>query len=204
MAQLPASQTFNQLGIFTRLLVLGAFLLLAIGQIAHYVAPSIVTVPAVFAVVGLAAYFTAIVRAPPIGTLLIIEMTGSYEQMLPLLVSSFCAYAVAEGLKDLPIYEALLERDLVRNQPTISLKEPIVAEFEIEQDAPFDGKEVRTLGLPPGCVLVRCIDDGRETVPTASTRLEAHMKITVVIAPEVTYGLATLRAGCKAKRDGEF
>jgi hypothetical protein len=32
--------------------------------------------------------------------------------MLPLLLSCFCAYIVAEYLKDLPIYEALLQRDL--------------------------------------------------------------------------------------------
>lgn len=190
-------------GIFAPLLVLGALLGLAIGQIAHTLVPAVVPVPAVFAVVGMAAYFTAIVRAPLTGTLLIIEMTGSYEQMLPLLVSSFCAYAVAEGLKDLPIYEALLERDLVRNQPIISLKEPMVVDFEIERGAPFDGLEVRALGLPAGCMLVRCVDDGRETVPTASTRLEAHMKITALIAPEVENGLDKLREGCKAKRDEE-
>jgi CIC family chloride channel protein len=187
-------------GIFAPLLVLGALLGLAIGQITHYFAPSVVPIPAVFAVVGMAAYFTAIVRAPLTGTLLIIEMTGNYEQMLPLLVSCFCAYAVAEGLKNLPIYEALLERDLVRNQPTINLKEPMVVDFEIERGAPFDGQEVRHLGLPPGCVLVRCVLDGRESVPTATTRLEAHMKITAVIAPEAADGLAILREGCKATK----
>ncbi len=54
----------------------------------------------------MAAYFAAIVRAPLTGIMLIIEMTGNYSQMLPLLVACFCAYAVAEFLKDLPIYEA--------------------------------------------------------------------------------------------------
>jgi CIC family chloride channel protein len=119
--------------------------------------------------------------------------------MLPLLVSCFFAYAVAEWMKDLPVYEALLERDLSRSQPSINLKEPMVIDFEIEQGAPFDGQEVRTLGLPPGCMLVRCILDGRETVPTAATRLEAHMKVTAVIAPEAADGLALLRRGCKGK-----
>lgn len=187
-------------GIFAPLLVLGALLGLAVGQVAHYFAPNIVPIPAVFAVVGMAAYFTAIVRAPLTGTLLIIEMTGNYEQMLPLLVSCFCAYAVAEGMKDLPIYEALLERDLMHNRPNISLKEPMVIDFEIEAGAPFDGQEVRMLGLPPGCVLVRCMFDGREIVPTALTRLEAHMKITAVIAPEASDSLESLRLGCKAER----
>ena len=46
--------------------------------------------------------------------MLITEMTGTYSYMLPLLVSCFCAYAVSEYLKQAPIYESLLERDLHR------------------------------------------------------------------------------------------
>lgn len=186
-------------GIFAPLLALGALLGLAIGQIAHALAPAAVPEPAVFAVVGMAAYFAAIVRAPLTGIALVVEMTGNYQQMLPLLVACFCAYAVAELMKDLPIYEALLERDLMRWGTHIALREPMIIEFEIEQDAPFVGKEVRMLGLPPGCILIRCVQNGREFVPKASTRLEAHMKITAVIAPEADDSLTILYEGCKRR-----
>jgi CIC family chloride channel protein len=185
-------------GIFAPLLVLGALIGLAIGQITHYLAPNIVPIPEVFAVVGMAAYFTAIVRAPLTGIMLIVEMTGNYSQMLPLLVSCFCAYAVAELLKDLPIYEALLERDLKRGGDAHVLKEPVVVEFTIQADAPFAGQEVRNLGLPSGCILVRCADGKREWVPKANTRLEPHMRITAVIAPDASDGLEMLRHGCEA------
>lgn len=188
-------------GIFAPLLALGALLGLALGQIANRIAPGIVPLPAVFAVVGMAAYFTAIVRAPLTGIVLIVEMTGNYRQMLPLLVACFCAYAVAELLKDLPIYEALLERDLLRDGAHIKLKEPMVIDLVVERKAPFVGQEVRMLGLPPGCVLVRCTEGSRAFVPTAMTRLKAHMKITVVIAPEADQGLAILRNGCKGKKE---
>ncbi|MBE0669598.1 MAG: H(+)/Cl(-) exchange transporter ClcA [Anaerolineales bacterium] len=187
-------------GIFAPLLALGALLGLALGQIANRIVPGIVPQPAVFAVVGMAAYFTAIVRAPLTGIVLIVEMTGNYHQMLPLLVACFFAYAVAELLKDLPVYEALLERDLFRDGAHIKIKEPMVIDLVIEQGAPFAGQEVRMLGLPPGCVLVRCTEGGRAFVPTASTHLESHMKITVVVAPEATHGLTILRNGCKAQK----
>ncbi len=187
-------------GIFAPLLALGALLGLALGQIANRIAPGIVPQPAVFAVVGMAAYFTAIVRAPLTGIVLIVEMTGNYHQMLPLLVACFCAYAVAELLKDLPIYEALLERDLLRDGAHIKLKEPMVIDLVVAQGASFVGQEVRMLGLPPGCVLVRCATGGRAFVPTANTRLEPHMKITVLIAPEATQGLTILRNGCKDRK----
>lgn len=101
-------------GIFAPLLVLGALVGLGIGQAAHLVSPNLVPIPAAFAVVGMAAYFVAVVRAPLTGIVLITEMTGTYSYMLPLLVSCFCAYAVAEYLKQAPIYESLLERDLKR------------------------------------------------------------------------------------------
>jgi len=186
-------------GIFAPLLGLGALLGLGIGRIAHEFMPYIVVEPGVFSVVGMAAYFTAIVRAPLTGVLLITEMTGSYEQMLPLLVSSFCAYAVAEYLRDVPIYEALLERDLARGGVTHGHPEAIVVEFEVGADAPFTGQTVRELGLPAGCVLIRCVLDGREWVPTAKTRMEPHMRITALIAPEASGGHEQLRRGCASR-----
>jgi CIC family chloride channel protein len=146
----------------------------------------------------MAAYFAAIVRAPLTGIMLIIEMTGNYSQMLPLLVACFCAYAVAEFLKDLPIYEALLERDLKRGGNKLLLEKPMVVDFTVQMDAPFVGVEVRSLGLPAGCILVRCSDGKREWVPKANTRLEAHLRITAVVSPEASSGLEILRQGCEA------
>jgi CIC family chloride channel protein len=181
--------------------VIGSLLGLATGEISHIFVPDVVPVPAVFAVVGMAAYFTAIVRAPLTGVALIVEMTGNYQQMLPLLISCFCAYAVAEWMRDLPVYEALLERELTRDHTHLVLKEPMVIELEVEPGAPFAGREVRMLGLPAGCVLVRCREGGHDFVPTATTRLDAHMQITAVIAPEASEALGVLRDGCKGKRD---
>ncbi len=188
-------------GIFLPLLTIGALLGLALGQIAHHCAPTIVPEAAVFAVVGMAAYFASVVRAPLTGIVLIVEMTGDYQQMLPLLVCCFCAYGVAEWMKDLPIYEALLERDLIRDEPHVAIKEPMVVELEVERGAPFAGQTVRMLGLQPGCLLIRCVEEGRELVPTAETRLEEHMRITAIIAPEAAECLTALRRGCKARSE---
>ncbi len=186
-------------GIFAPLLVLGALIGLGTGEVTHLLAPSQVPVPAIFAVVGMAAYFTAIVRAPLTGIVLIIEMTGNYAQMLPLLVACFCAYIVAEGLGELPIYENLLERDLAKGGAVLDPTETIVLELEVEPGSPFEGREVRTLGLPPGCILVHCREGNREWIPTASTLLEAHVRITAMIAPEAKGALRQLRKGCEAE-----
>jgi CIC family chloride channel protein len=47
---------------------------------------------------------------------LIVEMTGDYAMVLPLVVACVTAYGIADMLGDRPIYEALLERDLERSQ----------------------------------------------------------------------------------------
>ena len=188
-------------GIFAPLLVLGALLGLGVGEVALLVVPSANVSPAAFAVVGMAAYFTAIVRAPLTGVVLIIEMTGNYEQMLPLLISCFFAYAIAESLKDLPIYEVLLERDLLQEGDQTNHDKPVVMDFTIQEGAPFEGKLVRSLGLPAGCILVRCSNGRREWVPKANTRLEANMLITAVIEPDATKGIILLRNGCKSTHE---
>jgi CIC family chloride channel protein len=185
-------------GIFAPLLVLGALIGLGCGETTHLLVPHLVPNPAIFAVVGMAAYFTAIVRAPLTGIVLIIEMTGNYAQMLPLLVACFCAYIVAESLGQLPIYEELLERDLRRGGAPPDPTEPMVLELEVEPGSPFEGREVRELGLPAGCILVNFREGGREWIPTATTRLEAHVRITAMIAPEAEGGVRVLRHGCEA------
>jgi CIC family chloride channel protein len=97
-------------GIFAPLLVLGALGGLAFGQLAHAVFPAWAIQPEAFAVIGMGGLLTAIVRAPLTGIVLMIELTGKYDFMLPLLACCLVAYSVAEGLGDTPIYEALRER----------------------------------------------------------------------------------------------
>jgi len=97
-------------GIFAPLLVLGSLGGLAVGAGVHAILPGWAAFPETFAVIGMGAIFTATVRAPLTGIVLMIELTGQYGYMLPLLVSGLAAYGVAEALGDRPIYEALRER----------------------------------------------------------------------------------------------
>jgi CIC family chloride channel protein len=183
-------------GIFSPLLTIGAALGREVGAIAQAIFPGLVEHPGVFGVVGMGALFTGIVRAPLTGIVLIVEMTASYSQMLPLLVACFAAYATAEALRDMPVYEALLQRDLLRGGTPTSEAEPIVLELEVRPNSPYAGKEVRALGLPAGVVLVQCQDGERDFVPNANTKLKDHMRITAIVSPEAEGGARALREGC--------
>jgi len=57
---------------------------------------------------------TATIRAPLTAIVLMIELTGKYDFMLPLLVGCFAAYGIAEALGEKPIYETLRERAYAR------------------------------------------------------------------------------------------
>lgn len=188
-------------GIFAPLLVLGADIGLGIGVVAGQFLPKVVSRPHLFAVVGMAAYFTAIVRAPLTGIVLMVEMTGNYSLVLPLLVACLTAYGVADFLGDRPVYEALLERDLLRAQKVPDLDGSLLLDFTIAPGAPFDGKRVREIGLPPGAIIVMLRRRLREDVPTADSQLAAGDQMSVLIAPEATTALALLRKGTGMERE---
>ncbi len=118
-------------GIFAPLLVLGAQIGLAVGEISQRFFPKLVTHPEAFAIVGMSAYFIGIVRAPLTGVVLILEMTGNYNLLLPLLVAGICAYGIADFLGDEPIYEALLERDLLRGEENPELEDTLLLELPV-------------------------------------------------------------------------
>lgn len=183
-------------GIFAPMLALGSLLGLEVGNLAALAFPGGGVLPGAFAVVGMAAYFTSIVRAPLTGIVLIAEMTSSYALMLPLLVACLVSYAVAEALNDLPIYEALTQRELLTGGAPVH-REPMVVELDVEAGSPFDGRYVRDLALPAGLVLVRCREGNREWVPQADTVLHSHVRLTAVISPEAKDGLRRLREGCE-------
>jgi CIC family chloride channel protein len=148
----------------------------------------------------MAALFTAIVRAPLTGIVLLLEMTASYSLMLPLLATCFVAYAIADLLGDQPIYEALLERDLMRGREAAPRTgETTLIELLVEAGSPFDGRRVSDLGLPPGCLLVSVQRGGRDEVPSRDTLLGAGDRLTAVVASTVAGCVDQLRRGVKAR-----
>jgi chloride channel protein, CIC family len=94
-------------GLFAPLLVLGAQLGLLFGVFCRLLFPDLHIQPEGFAVVGMAAFFTGVVRAPLTGIVLVIEMTASVHMLLPMLGACFLAMLVPTLLHEAPIYESL-------------------------------------------------------------------------------------------------
>ena len=103
-------------GLFAPLLVLGAQLGLFFGLLCQLAFPGLHLQLEGFAVVGMAALFVAVVRAPLTGMLLVCEMTGNATMLLPMLGACFLAMLVPTLLGNAPIYDSLRELHLRRNK----------------------------------------------------------------------------------------
>jgi chloride channel protein, CIC family len=101
-------------GLFAPMLVLGSQSGLLFGTLCSRWFPSMAPHPTAFAVVGMAAFFTAVVRAPLTGIVLVTEMTASFTLLSPMLAACFAAMAVPTLLRNPPIYETLRQRALQR------------------------------------------------------------------------------------------
>jgi CIC family chloride channel protein len=101
-------------GLFAPMLVLGSQSGLFFGTLCNHWFPSAAPQPTAFAVAGMAAFFTAVVRAPVTGIVLVAEMTASFTLLLPMLASCFAAMVVPTLLGNAPIYDTLRQRALQR------------------------------------------------------------------------------------------
>ena len=99
-------------GIFAPMLALGTLFGLAFGLTIDDLFSTLDIQPMLFAVVGMSALFSATVRAPITGIVLVAEMTSSFDLLMPLLITSLFAVVTANALGGRAIYTLLLERTL--------------------------------------------------------------------------------------------
>jgi CIC family chloride channel protein len=99
-------------GLFAPILALGACIGLGFGLLCPQVVADSGATPITFAIAGMAAFLTATVRAPVTGMILIFEMTGAFNQALPMLWACFAAMAVPTLMGNLPIYDSMKARTI--------------------------------------------------------------------------------------------
>ena len=162
--------------------VMGSLIGLLVGRCLVFV-PSLSVAPPLLACVGMAAILAGSLRAPLTGVVLIIEMTGRYTLLYDLLVAAFAAYAIAELLRDVPIYEALLERDLHAGAPIAEHAGEVIEAF-VETGSRLDGARIGALRLPENVTIAMIERDGRTLAPRGNTTIRFGDHLTVVVGAE--------------------
>ena len=167
-------------GIFLPLLTLGALC----GGITHGIADAagIDISLACLMAVAMAAAFSAIVRSPVTGIVLLIEMTGDLELLIFMAGAALVAYITADLLGAEPVYEQLLHRILMQREQTAlpSRDKKVTTEISVEIGSKACGKKVSEMNMPEGCLIVSISRGGREIIPDGGTMIEPLDDIEVV------------------------
>ncbi len=97
-------------GLFAPSLYVGAVIGGAFGKLAQLAFPQVVTLPGTYALVGMGAFLSAATHAPMTGIFLLFEMTGSYQVIIPIMLTCVIGTAICRHFKK----DALDTVELVR------------------------------------------------------------------------------------------
>ena len=97
-------------GVFSPSLYLGATLGAGLGAVLRNSLPGMTTMPAAYALVGMAAVFAATSHAPITSVLIVFELTADYRMILPLMVACGASVLTARAIYRFSIYNIKLVR----------------------------------------------------------------------------------------------
>jgi len=159
-------------GIFLPLLSIGALIGCIYGNVAvrlFNLEPSFVNN---FIILAMAGYFTAVVKSPVTGIVLITEMVGSFSHLLALTLVSMTSYLVTDILKSKPVYDMLFERMLKDKGKNGFSGEPgkkALLEIAVCMGSALDGKMVKNINWPVNSLLVGVKRGESEIIPKGNT-----------------------------------
>lgn len=177
-------------GIFLPMLVIGALAGGAFSDVAVRFMGIDAYYTSNFVILAMAALFTAIVKAPITGSILITEMTGSFGHLISLITISMTAYVVSELANSAPVYEELLDRILVKTKALVHLdRSRTIVDLVVCIGSKLDGKRVKNIDWPPQCLLISIKRGDKEIVPQGDTQILAgdflYLLTSTAHAPQV-------------------
>ncbi|OUR98913.1 hypothetical protein A9Q84_05740 [Halobacteriovorax marinus] len=98
-------------GLFMPTLFMGATMGSFIGVVCANFFPEITSVSGAYALVGMGAFFAAVIRAPFTSILMVFELTRDYNIILPLMIANITSYAISSKFGNKSVYELISEQD---------------------------------------------------------------------------------------------
>ena len=138
-----------------------------------------------FVVIGMAGLFASIVRSPITGIVLVFELTGNMNNILPLAVVSLISYATANFIGVTPFYEYLFEKIVSTDHKKPSFfetDEKVLETYTIPVGSPVAKKKIMDVDWGKHCVVVSVERNGVSITPKGDTVIKEGDEIVVLVS----------------------
>jgi CIC family chloride channel protein len=98
-------------GMFAPTLFIGAMLGGAVGDIERIFFPHLTGSTGTYVLVGMGVLFAGFLRVPMTSVFMVLEVSGNYEIIVPVIVANTFAYVVSRSLQTIPIFDMLTRQD---------------------------------------------------------------------------------------------
>jgi chloride channel protein, CIC family len=98
-------------GMFAPTLFIGAMLGGAVGGVERILLPNLTASSGTYVLVGMGVLFAGFLRAPMTSVFMVLEVSGNYEIIVPVIVANTFAYVVSRSLQPTPIFDLLTRQD---------------------------------------------------------------------------------------------
>jgi CIC family chloride channel protein len=98
-------------GMFAPSLFVGAMLGGAVGSIEQHFFPALTGTIGTFALVGMGTFFAGFLRVPITSVFMVIELSGNYTAILPVMISTLVAYLISRQYQKIPLFDMLSRQD---------------------------------------------------------------------------------------------
>jgi CIC family chloride channel protein len=117
-------------GMFAPVLFIGAMIGGAIGGLEHHFFPRVSASIAPFALVGMGTFFAGFLRVPITSVFMVVETSGSYSIVLPVMISNTIAYLISRKYQDVALFDLLAKQDDLELPSMEEQREQIVLRVE--------------------------------------------------------------------------
>ena len=136
-------------GLFAPTLFIGAMVGGAVGGVERLLFPHFTGPLGAYALVGMGALFAGILRAPMTSVFLVLEVSGNYAIILPVIISNALAYLISRSLQPTPIFDLLSRQDGLDLPSLEEDREVAVLRVEDAMRPPPPQITLRLEALPP-------------------------------------------------------
>lgn len=98
-------------GMFAPTLFIGAMLGGAVGAVEHHFFHGLTGTVGTFALVGMGTLFAGFLRTPITSVFMVIEVSGNYTAILPVMISTMIAYLISRQYQKVPLFDMLARQD---------------------------------------------------------------------------------------------